>query len=67
MKFVLDNTVFSNFAAVSQIRLIKKALIKVFTTVEIYEEILDGITKGYEFLRDIEKAMSYEGKQGWIT
>lgn len=65
-KFILNNTVFSNFARIGQVELIKLALNQVYTSAYVHEEILNGIAKGYNFLKSINSQTSFENEEGWI-
>jgi len=66
MDVIINTTVLSNFASVNAFDLIKKLFKKVYTTTEVHEEILIGISRGYEYLRDVDNEMSFNAGVGWL-
>ncbi len=65
MDIILNTTVLSNFASVDALNLIKRLFGVVYTTHEVHEEILRGISRGYQYLEDVDHKMSFDGG-GWL-
>ncbi len=65
MDVILNTTVLSNFASVGALNLIKSLFGMVYTTHEVHEEILRGISRGYQYLEDIDHEMSFD-ETGWL-
>jgi len=65
MDIILDTTVLSNFASVDALNLIKRLFGVVYTTHEVHEEILRGISRGYQYLEDVDHEMSFD-EAGWL-
>ena len=65
MDIILNTTVLSNFAAVGELDLIKRLFGVVYTTHEVHEEILRGISRGYQYLEDVDHEMSFD-ETGWL-
>ena len=67
MNVVINNTVLSNFASVERLALIRRLFKIVYTTSEVHQEILTGISAGDNFLMEIDKNISFgKGGKGWI-
>jgi predicted nucleic acid-binding protein len=65
MDTILNTTVLSNFASVDALNLIKRLFRVVCTTHEVHEEILRGISRGYQYLEDVDHEMSFD-ETGWL-
>ncbi len=67
-KYVFDTSVLSNFAACGQEDLLGR-LYKghAVTTLMVVDEILQGISAGYEYLRKIEAILAPFSVDGWLT
>ena len=65
MDTILNTTILSNFASVDALNLIKRLFGVVYTTHEVHEEILRGISRGYQYLEDVDHEMSFDGT-GWL-
>jgi len=65
MNIILNTTVLSNFASVGELDLIKRLFGVVYTTHEVHEEILRGISRGYQYLEDVDHEMSFD-ETGWL-
>jgi predicted nucleic acid-binding protein len=48
-KIIVNNTVLSNFASVSRLDLLEKIFDEIYISLEVYDEIKNGIEKGYLF------------------
>ena len=65
MDIILNTTVLSNFASVGELDLIKRLFGVAYTTHEVHEEILRGISRGYQYLEDVDHEMSFD-ETGWL-
>ena len=65
MDIILNTTVLSNFASVGELDLIKRLFGVAYTTHEVHEEILRGISRGYQYLEGVDYEMSFDAT-GWL-
>jgi len=65
MDIILNTTVLSNFASVGELDLIKRLFGVAYTTHEVHEEILRGISRGYQYLEDVDHEMSFD-ETDWL-
>ncbi len=65
MPRVVNNTVLTNFCRIGQLHLLESLFSKVYVTPEVHEEVLRGVTEGYEFMRAAAKEISPE-PQAWL-
>lgn len=65
MDVILNTTVLSNFVSVDALHLIKRLFGVIYTTHEVHEEILRGISRGYQYLEDVDREMSFD-ERGWL-
>jgi predicted nucleic acid-binding protein len=65
MDVILNTTVLSNFTSGGALNLIKSLFGMAYTTHEVHEEILRGISRGYQYLEDIDHEMSFD-ETGWL-
>lgn len=66
MPELIDTTVASNFAAVEQLDLIRRALGEVMMANAVYEEVQRGIIDGYGFLHVVDDRLVAVQHDGWI-
>lgn len=66
MSFIFNTTVFSNFAAVDQLDILRVVFPRVYIPTAVYAEIQTGLEEGYTFLDSIENQISPFVADGWI-
>jgi predicted nucleic acid-binding protein len=66
VKTLANTTVISNFAAVGRLDLLKEVHGRLHLPNEVYEEILDGLEEGYEFLAVVERQIYPLVEEGWL-
>ncbi len=65
MDITLNTTALSNFVPVGELDMIKRLSGVVYTTHEVHEEILRGISRGQQYLEDVDREMSFD-ETGWL-
>ena len=60
---VVNATVLSNLARVDQLGILKELYGKIVIPIQVYEEILQGISEGYFFLETVDKV----AEEGWTV
>lgn len=63
MSLIINNTVLSNFASVGKLDILKKLYGKAYITLEVYEEVENGIRSGRKFLNLVKTAINEE----WLS
>ena len=66
MNTLANTTVLSNFAAVSQLDLLRALLGRLYIPNEVYEEVLNGLDEGYDFYNSLEAEIYPLAETGWI-
>ena len=65
--YIFDTTVLSNFAAAGKSELLAKRYgRRAFTTVEVVDEMIRGVKKGYSYLESIVQKIEIEGSNCWL-
>lgn len=66
MKVISNTTVLSNFASIGSLEILRRLHLELFISVEVYQEIQNGLDEGYVFYQDVVEALSPGVKDGWI-
>jgi len=66
MNQVVNATVISNFAAAQRLDLLQSTAGPLYLPIEVYQEIQEGQTAGYEFYAGIEQYISPFTLDGWL-
>lgn len=66
MSIISNTTVLSNFAALGRLDLIRQLFGALYIPTEVYEEIQDGLTEGYQFYAGIEQQTYPLAEDGWL-
>lgn len=66
MKWIINCTLISNFAAVHRLDLLHIVLGSLQLPVEVYHEILNGRLSGYDFYDTIEQHITPFTSEGWL-
>lgn len=66
MSVITNTTVLSNFAAISQIDLLRRLFTHLYLPTEVYEEINNGLQEGYQFYTGITDMIYPFNPDGWL-
>ena len=66
MNVITNTTVLSNFAAISQLDLLRQLYGAIYIPTEVYEEIRGGLEEGYRFYAGIDQLIHPFVEKGWI-
>jgi predicted nucleic acid-binding protein len=66
MTVIANTTIISNFAAVGRLDVLRDLLGEVYISTEVYAEIQDGRTEGYDFYGGIEAHIHPLAPGGWL-
>ncbi len=66
MSLIINTTVISNFAGVGQLDVLRQLFAQVYTTLDVFDEIREGLSDGYDFYWGIESLIYPLTDTGWI-
>ena len=65
--FVIANTsTTSNFATVEKLELLQARFETLYISEQVFDEIQDGLTQGYDFYRDLKQQIFPFSETGWL-
>lgn len=66
MSTLSNTTVLSNFACIEKLDLLRQLYGKLFISVEVYDEIQNGLEEGYAFYAPLKQQIYPASESGWI-
>jgi predicted nucleic acid-binding protein len=66
VKVISNTTVLSNFASIGSLELLRRLHLELSISVEVFQEIQNGLEEGYSFYQEVLEALSPGAKDGWI-
>jgi predicted nucleic acid-binding protein len=66
MSVITNTTVLSNFACIGKIEYLRQLYGTLFISVDVYDEIQNGIEEGYAFYTPLQQQIFPASESGWI-